>query len=59
MGEALGLWHVSALAALFLAILGASAAFVFSWRVCEVLNASQNPTMKGILVFAALDTECL
>lgn len=43
MGEALGLWHVSALAALFLAILGASAAFVFSWTVCEVLNASQNP----------------
>lgn len=40
MGEALGLWHVPALAALFVAILGA---FVFSWTVREVLNASQNP----------------
>ena len=44
MGEApgCGLFHPSCIAAHW-AILGVSAAFVFSWRVCEVLNASHNP----------------
>lgn len=35
-------WHVSALAALP-PTGGAFAAFVFSWRVCEVLNTSHSP----------------